>query len=294
MTNQYKIAVLLAAYNGKNWMIEQINSILKQDKVNVDIFVSVDLSSDDTYNILLDFKKKYDNIKILDYGEKFGGAAKNFYRLIKDVDISKYNFISFSDQDDIWYSHKLYNGINKIELKNLDAYSSDVKAFWKNGKTKLIKKSYPQKKYDYLFQSAGPGATYILRADVLIKFKKFILRNWKQTNEIDLHDWLIYAYCRAKGFNWFIDSDVGMLYRQHSDNEFGANSSISSYFNRFSLIKNGWYFGQVYKISKLLKLTTPNRRFIFLNFMQIRRKKIDILFLIIYTIIYGHKIREYP
>ncbi len=291
MTNQYKIAVLLAAYNGKNWILEQLNSILKQDKVNVDIFVSVDLSNDGTYNILLDLKKKYDNIKILDYGEKFGGAAKNFYRLIKDVDFSKYNFISFSDQDDIWYPHKLYKGISKIELKDIDAYSSDVKAFWKNGKTKLIKKSYPQKKYDYLFQSAGPGATYILRADILIKFKKFILRNWKQVNEIDLHDWLIYAYCRAEGFNWLIDSDVGMLYRQHRDNEFGANSSISSYINRFSLIKNGWYFGQVFRISKILDLNPPNRLFIFSNFMQIRRKKTDILFLLIYTILFGYKIR---
>ena len=57
------------------------------------------------------------------------------------------------------------------------------------------------------------------------------------------------------------------------------------------LIKNGWYFGQVFKISKLLDITPPNRLFMFLNFMQIRRKKIDTFFLIVYGMFYGHKIR---
>jgi len=292
MIKPAKIAVLLAAYNGESWILEQINSILKQEKVLVDIFVSIDLSNDGTYDLLMDLKKKYINIKILDYGQTFGGAAKNFYRLIKDVDISKYDYVSFSDQDDIWFPEKLYRGVSSIELKGYDAYSSDIRVLWKNGETKLIKKSCPQKKYDFIFESAGPGATYILRANIFSEFKKFLLANWAHANKIDLHDWLIYAYCRSKGFKWLIDSYVGMFYRQHNDNEFGANVSLSSYFKRWSLIRNGWYFGQVSKISKLLKLNPPNRSFVLSNFMQIRRKKRDIFFLIFYILLFGNKISE--
>jgi rhamnosyltransferase len=285
-----KIAVLLAAYNGKSWIQDQINSILKQNNVQVDIFVSIDFSSDGTYDFLMDLQKTHTNISVLDYGQRFGGAAKNFYRLIKDVDISKYDYVSFSDQDDLWFSDKLYRGVSAIELKGLDAYSCDVKAFWQNGKTKIIKKSYPQKKYDFIFQSAGSGATYIFRTNVLSKFKKFILANWIDVNKIDLHDWLIYAYCRSNNFKWLIDPYVGMLYRQHINNEFGANTSLSSYIKRWSMLRNGWYFGQVFKISKLLDLTPPNRSFILSNFMQIRRKKIDILFLVFHTIFFGKKL----
>ena len=285
-----KIAVLLAAYNGEYWIMDQINSILKQNNVQVDIFVSIDFSSDGTYDLLMDLQKKHININVLDYGQSFGGAAKNFYRLIKDVDISKYDYISFSDQDDLWFTDKLYRGVSAIELKGFDAYSCDVKAFWQNGKTKIIKKSYPQKKYDFIFQSAGSGATYIFRTNVLSKFKKFILANWIDVNKIDLHDWLIYAYCRSNNFKWLIDPYVGMLYRQHINNEFGANTSLSSYIKRWSMLRNGWYFGQVFKISKLLDLTPPTRSFILSNFMQIRRKKIDILFLVFHTIFFGKKL----
>lgn len=285
-----KIAVLLAAYNGKSWIQDQITSILKQNNVQVDIFVSIDFSSDGTYDFLVDLQKIHTNISVLDYGQRFGGAAKNFYRLIKDVDISKYDYVSFSDQDDLWFSDKLYRGISAIELKGLDAYSCDVKAFWPNGKTKIIKKSYPQKKYDFIFQSAGSGATYIFCSNVLSEFKKFILANWIDVNKIDLHDWLIYAYCRSNNFKWFIDPYVGMLYRQHTNNEFGANASLSSYTKRLSMLRNGWYFGQVFKISKLLGITPPNRSFIFSNFMQIRRKKIDILFLVLLTIFFRKKL----
>ena len=51
-----KIAVLLAAYNGEYWIMDQINSILKQNNVQVDIFVSIDLSSDGTYDLLMDLQ----------------------------------------------------------------------------------------------------------------------------------------------------------------------------------------------------------------------------------------------
>lgn len=291
MINVPKIAVLVAAYNGELWILDQIKSILEQDYVQVDIFVSIDLSSDNTYNLLTDMEKRNDNIKVLDYGQKFGGAAKNFYRLIKDVDISKYDYVSFSDQDDLWFADKLYRGVSAIELKGVDAYSCDVRAFWPNGKTKLVEKSQIQTKFDFLFQSAGSGATYILRANALVELKKFIVRNWTKANKIDLHDWLIYAYCRENNIRWFIDSYVGMLYRQHMNNQFGANTSLGSNLERLALLRNGWYFGQVFKISDLLGLPQPNKWFILRNFLQIRRRKRDALFLVVCTIVFGQGLR---
>ncbi len=278
-TNIPKIAILLAAYNGENWIVEQIKSILNQINVSIDILVSIDFSTDNTFQLIKELQYFNTNIKILKYGESFGGAAKNFYRLIKEVDVSKYDFVALSDQDDIWLPDKLYQGVNKLKLFGFDAYSSDVIAFWSDGRTKLIKKSYPQKKYDFMFESAGPGCTYILKTTVIAEFQKFLLDNWLEINQIDLHDWLIYAFCRSNTYKWLIDSNVGMLYRQHGNNQFGANVSIRSYFTRLSLIKNGWYFGEVFKISNLLKLTTPDNLFIFSNFMQLRRTKRDSLVL---------------
>ena len=45
-----RVAILLAAYNGMAFIAEQLQSILHQQGVDLRIFISVDLSTDDTYN----------------------------------------------------------------------------------------------------------------------------------------------------------------------------------------------------------------------------------------------------
>ena len=97
-----KIAVLLTVYNGRAWMEDQIESILLQKVVNIDLYISIDLSTDGSYERCLELARKNNNIKILPYGDRFGGAALNFFRLIRDVDFTNYDFISLADHDDIW------------------------------------------------------------------------------------------------------------------------------------------------------------------------------------------------
>ncbi|HBN14018.1 MAG TPA: glycosyl transferase, partial [Pseudohongiella sp.] len=43
-----RVAVLLAAYNGMQWLPEQLDSILSQVGVDVTVYVSTDRSSDGT------------------------------------------------------------------------------------------------------------------------------------------------------------------------------------------------------------------------------------------------------
>ena len=45
---QPKVAVLLAAYNGMQWIEEQLASILCQSGVDVSIHISIDTSNDGT------------------------------------------------------------------------------------------------------------------------------------------------------------------------------------------------------------------------------------------------------
>ena len=48
------IAILLAAYNGIDFIETQVNSIFKQKDVNFELFISVDYSSDETYGWVID------------------------------------------------------------------------------------------------------------------------------------------------------------------------------------------------------------------------------------------------
>ena len=49
MINNPSVAVLLAAHNGIKWIKEQVDTIFQQKDVDVDIYISVDVSSDGTY-----------------------------------------------------------------------------------------------------------------------------------------------------------------------------------------------------------------------------------------------------
>ena len=47
-----KILILLATYNGEQFIAEQLETIKNQSKVSIDILVSDDSSSDDTLEIV--------------------------------------------------------------------------------------------------------------------------------------------------------------------------------------------------------------------------------------------------
>ncbi|KHA55668.1 glycosyl transferase [Aeromonas hydrophila] len=248
-----KIAVLLAAYNGIAWLKEQIETILEQNNVDVIVYISVDISTDVTYAYCLSLSHEYDNIHVLPYGEKFGGAGRNFYRLIKDIEFKNFDYIAFSDQDDIWHQDKLINAIKK--LQQYDCYSSNVTAFWEDGRDALIDKAQPQRKWDYIFEAAAPGCTYVFRQDVAIQFKTWLVEHYEQVgDDIALHDWLLYAFARSQGYRWFIDPEPMMLYRQHANNQVGTNNSFGAAKKRLHMIKSKWYRKQCANISEHLAL----------------------------------------
>jgi rhamnosyltransferase len=252
MTKNPKVAVLLAAYNGEVWIGEQFNTILNQKDVEVTIFVSIDPSTDNTEKICLEYSRKYQNIVILADAGKYGGAAKNFFRLMRDVDFTGFDFVSFSDQDDIWYADKLIRGITHIKQRQLGGYSSNVLAFWPRGEQKIVAKSQPQRRWDYIFEAAGPGCTYVLSATLAAAIKQSIILNWLKINDLGLHDWYSYAFARANGFAWFIDPQPSMLYRQHSGNQIGVNKGWRAFTYRIRKVLQGWGIHQAVLIAELV------------------------------------------
>lgn len=255
-----KVAVLMTTYNGKEWLQSQIESILGQVNVDVTLFVSDDLSDDGTFELIRKAANSDLRIKILSRSEKYGSAGKNFYRLVCDVDISGFDYVAFADQDDIWNLDKLSTHINLIKRYNAEAVSSNVLAFWSDGYQKLILKSQPQKKYDFLFESAGPGCTFLMTPWLVNEVKSQLASN-KAAQEVAMHDWLTYAICRAYGKEWVIDPVLSMQYRQHQRNVIGANAGLKAVISRLMKINNGWYRHEVALISKVVASISPDPNF---------------------------------
>lgn len=286
--NKPKCAVLLAAYNGMQYIEEQLKSILAQDNVEVTVFISIDQSTDETKPWLEEFAKNEKRVILLPYGQRFGGAGKNFFRLIRDVDFSNHDFIAFADQDDHWYSDKLIRACNYLINSKYDAYSSNVLAFWENGTELLVNKAQPQKKWDYLFEAAGPGCTYVMTNKLMTSVKNHLIQHWDTIHQITLHDWYCYAFARSHGYYWFIDPIPTMRYRQHTTNQVGVNSGLNAYVNRFKQIKSGWWFKQILLIAGINNISFVNKwknlgRWDYLRLAryssQCRRARKDSLFL---------------
>jgi len=266
-----KFAVLLAAYNGIDWIEIQVDSILNQKDVDVNLFISIDPSTDGIADWCEKLDNNEDRLTLLPDAGVFGGAAKNFFRLIKDVDFDGFDYVSFSDQDDIWLEDKLITAHAKILEVSADAYSGNVIAFWPDGAEKLIYKSQPQKSWDFLFESAGPGCTYVLNIKLATSIKKLVKTDWNDIQKVYLHDWFCYAFARANGYKWFIDANPKLLYRQHDNNQVGINSGVRALINRFNKVVNGYGLEQSRLIGNLVGL--GNNHF-FMSWSRLKRMDI--------------------
>tara|TARA_A100001015_G_scaffold61549_1_gene67776 strand:- start:895 stop:2700 length:1806 start_codon:yes stop_codon:yes gene_type:complete len=249
----FKVAVLMPVFNGEKFVKKQILSILNQKNVDPTIFVSIDQSTDNSEKYLENLKKKFKKIKIVSKNLKFGSPTKNFFHLISNFKIKDFDYVSLSDQDDLWYPQKLIKSINILKNKNFSVYSSSVNA--KIGsKRKYIKKSGNKTKFDYYFESAGPGSTYVFGKNFFSIFQKYLRKNIKKLCSFQHHDWLIYAYAREKDFRWYIDSKPSLDYIQHNSNHTGANIGILSFFKRLKEVVSGDALKKANDLKNLLKL----------------------------------------
>ncbi|MBK5552216.1 glycosyltransferase [Pseudomonas sp. TH03] len=249
-----RVVVLLAAFNGMRWIEEQLTSILRQSGVDVTIYISVDPSTDGTESWCESCATRYANVVVLPPAGRFGGASRNFFRLIRDVDVEPFDFVAFADQDDIWNLDKLERATQAIRQRQVDAYSSNVTAFWPDGKTHFLDKAQSQVDWDFLFEAAGPGCTYVLGKRLVSDLKSSMLANWEALQAVSLHDWYCYAFARSHGYTWFIDPSSTMRYRQHEQNQVGANTGINPLIARYKTIHDGWWFSQVKLIVSLVGL----------------------------------------
>jgi len=278
--------VLMAAFNGEKWIRAQIESIEAQKEIDLTIFISLDVSTDNSLTIINELAKKYNNIIAYKATKRFGSAAPNFFYLLSIVDFSDFSHIALSDQDDIWLPQKLVRAVRLLDKEGCDGYSSDVTAFWSDGRTKLIKKSYPQRQYDYYFEGPGPGCTFVLSKLLTVQIQKHLHDKSINLYKIDWHDWFIYMYARSFGYKWIIDRMPTMEYRQHQGNQLGANSGIKQLVKRISAVTSGYAIAQARLNFKALGIIAqpisqwlkPNR----LSLMQLalrsnncRRKIID-------------------
>ncbi len=239
-----KIAVLMAVHNGIQWLDLQVQSILHQENVDVHLFINVDKSQDGSDKWCESLAQQEPKVTLLPNGQRFGSATKNFLHLLNNIDFSDFDYVSFSDQDDIWNLDKLQRACVLLQQNHYQAYSSNVTAWWEDGRENLLNKAQPLKSWDYLFESGGPGCTYVLSKPLAEKIRHNLQSMPHLSEQLKYHDWFFYAFTRAKKIPWYIDPKPSMLYRQHFKNAIGINQGWRAFLNRAKHTLSGSAFTQ--------------------------------------------------
>lgn len=237
-----KAAIVLATLNGEKWIAAQLLSIKSQLHDNWHVFLRDDGSSDQTIAIAVAMLSPARLTILSSVFGPTGSPAGNFFAALGQVPLEEFDYVSFCDQDDVWSPDKLSRAIECLTKSGAAAYSCDLIAF-DNSKNIAwyLSKSQPQKIFDYLFQGASAGCTYVLtrNAAALVKQKTSpLLGVFPKARS---HDWLIYSICRSHSLEWFMDQSAHIFYRQHAANAFGGMPGIEGMHARWKLARSGWY-----------------------------------------------------
>lgn len=96
------ISVCLATYNGQQYILEQLQTILPQLSEDDEIIISDDNSTDNTVNLIKSINDNRIKIFINKSGKRI--YTKNFENAINH---SLGDFIFLCDQDDVWMPNKV-------------------------------------------------------------------------------------------------------------------------------------------------------------------------------------------
>lgn len=241
----------MATFNGARWIDEQVASIVDQAGVRLAWTFADDGSTDSTPERLEHFAATLPRVGVLAPAMGPLGAAGNFLRLLRDTPLEEADFVALADQDDLWRPGRLARALDVLRQQGAEGYSSDAMAFWPDGRRRQLGKAGAQRAFDYLFEPAGPGCTYVLTVALARALQQELRNEPHRFEGIGYHDWLIYAFARTHGFRWTIDAEPGVLYRQHRHNELGANFGLAAVQRRWGRLTTGWFRRQILQIASL-------------------------------------------
>jgi rhamnosyltransferase len=242
-----KVIVLLATYNGAEFLLDQIQSIQGQTISNWTLLVRDDGSEDNTRDVLEKLAAKDTRIRCIHDTRGCLGAARNFGELMRIAWVEGADIIFFSDQDDVWLPTKMMKQIDALDEME-DSYGRETPILVYSDLEVVDRWLQPIHhsfmRYQGLTHEAQSSlrvlvtqnfvtgcATVINRPllELAVPFPPYIL----------VHDWWLALCAAACGEIGYQKASL-ILYRQHKSNQIGAQQSWSSINPWFSATRRRW------------------------------------------------------
>lgn len=264
----------MATYNGEKYVAEQIDSILNQTYDDFVLLIKDDGSNDNTIKIIKSYCKCNHKIKLIEDCDSFHDPMRNFMFLLLYAK-SNYNFdyILFSDQDDIWKNDKIEKTINALneeeKIRGKQPLLAHCDLTVVDSTLNIMNKSFIRLKHlnpfcsdvnHILIQNNVTGCTICINK-YLLELIDFV------PEKAIMHDWWVTLLASVYGKIIFVDEPL-ILYRQHGNNTIGAKNPVLT---RVKNAKNNLN-KTVSQAQELLKVTKyTNKRNIIEQYANIKK-----------------------
>lgn len=225
------ITIIMAVYNGQEYIREQLESLKDQTYTEWRLVIRDDCSSDKTAEIVKKFSDEVEQEVIFKVNEKPSGSAKNNFALLIN-DAKESDYVMFCDQDDIWKKDKIEITFNKMKQAE-ERYGrdfpllvhGDVEVIDENGNINadsMFEMSHinaDSKLPQILIQNHVTGCTMMCNKKLIAGISEYASSEY-----IIMHDYLAALYASVFGKIEVIKKPL-LSYRQHSGNSVGAKNN---------------------------------------------------------------------
>lgn len=233
-TTSPRVAIVLATYNGEDFLKTQLNSLLAQQFTNFIIVARDDGSRDATPAILQHYAGEHpEKFELLESGVKNLGASASFSALIEYVLANKESlgleqaYIMCCDQDDVWHPDKVGKSLQAMlaletehpfraclvhsDLRVIDAQGQEIApSFFAYQGIRAHKHSFAR----MLVSNSVTGCTMMIN-EKLAQLASPI------PSQAIMHDWWLALVTSSIGHVHPINEPL-IDYRQHQNNTLGA------------------------------------------------------------------------
>lgn len=227
-----QVHIVLATYNGENYLREQMDSLLAQTHSNLIIEVCDDGSRDGTVDLVKEYQARDERVHLHQNPHNLG-YVKNF---LEGMRRSRAPYIMLCDQDDIWRRDKVEVTLDAMQqaekegtegpvlvftnAMNFDSSSGEDKGLFHESSRLDVKKVDTA----HLFmENKCIGCTMMMNREVLAYLDEL-------PEEIRVHDWWLALICSHFGSIVYLP-EATLRYRQHEGNMIGG-SSYSRYLKK--------------------------------------------------------------
>lgn len=206
-----KIAILLSAYNGGEYIENQLKSIYGQVYNNIDVYVRDDGSEADFVETLRKLSQQYGFELIEGHNLGFVGSFMELLERVDDADL-----YSFADQDDIWLPEKLSQAVEWFDANGNEhipqLYHGAYEVISDNRQSDRF--YYSEKGYGFrrsITENHYSGFAMVINR----KLREYMLRG--NYDKIGYHDWWAGMIAKALG-EAYSDNRIIAKHISHGDN----------------------------------------------------------------------------